>query len=170
MKKRRNIIIVVIILILLAAAVTVLSIINRPDELPETGTLTVTSGSEILHSFTVEDIRSLPYVEVQKEIVSSSFANDEGLFRGVPLRTLMKAAGADLEAVKQIVVRADDGFVSAFPADEITESDNIFLCYSKNGEPLGTRDEGGSGPLRIIVTEDPFGNRCAKYVCEIEAR
>jgi len=170
MKKKRGVTAVILVLVILAAVVTVLALLNRPGELPVTGEVSITAGGETLKTYTAEDLRAMPYIEVQKEIVSSSFANDEGLFRGVPLRTLLENAGADLSSASQVVVRADDGFVSAFPADEVTESDNVFLCYSKNGEPLGSREEGGSGPFRIIVTEDPFGNRCAKYVCEIEVR
>lgn len=170
MKNKKNIIIVIAVLAILAAAVAVLAYLNRPGELPDTGSVAIKSGGETLAEYTFDDIKAMDYIEVQKEIVSSSFANDEGLFRGVPLRALLASAGADLENAAQAVIRSEDGFVAAFPMDEVTESDNIFLAYSKNGEGLGSLDDGGSGPLRIIVTEDPFGNRCAKYVSEIEVK
>lgn len=169
-KKKRNILLAVLVLAVLAAAIAVLAILNRPGELPESGSVAVRRGDEVLRTYTTAELKTLPAVEVEKEIVSSSFANDEGLFRGVALRTLLADAGVDVDALTQVVVRSEDGFVAAYPADEVAESDNIFLAYSKNGEPLGDRGSGGSGPLRIVVTEDEFGNRCAKYVSEIEVK
>lgn len=167
MKKSR---IVVIVLIILAAAIAVLAFLNRPADLPESGVLSVTAGDAEIKSYTMEEIQKLPYVEIQKEIISSSHENDEGLFRGVPLHTLLENAGADLAGAEQCVVQSEDGFVSAYSMEEVTESDNILLVYAKNGEALGSMDDGGTGPFRIVVTEDPFGNRCAKYVCRLEIK
>ncbi len=169
-KKKRNILIAALVLVVLAAAIAVLAVLNRPGELPESGSVAVRRGDEVLRTYTTAELKTLPAVEVEKELVSSSFANDAGLFRGVALRALLADAGVDVGALTQIVVRSEDGFVAAYPADEVAESDGIFLAYSKDGEPLGDRESGGSGPLRIVVTEDEFGNRCAKYVSEIEVK
>lgn len=169
-KKKKQIILSVIILAVLAAAITILAVLNRPQELPESGTVSVTSSGIELASFNMEQLQQLDSVQVQKEIVSSSFKNDEGLFCGVALRTLLAAADVDTSSASQVIVRSEDGFVAAFPIDDVMESDNIFLAYSKNGNSLGSLADGGSGPYRIIVTEDEFGNRCAKYVAEIEVK
>lgn len=169
-KNRKNLIIVFAVLLALALAAAVLAYMNRPAELPETGSVSVKSGGAVIAEYTLDDIAAMDSIEVHKKIVSSSFADDEGLFRGVPLRALLSVAGADVESSAQVVVRSEDGFVAAFPMDEVLESDNIFLAYSKNGESLGTLQSGGVGPFRIIVTEDSFGNRCAKYVSEIEVK
>lgn len=169
-KKKTNLLIAVLVLAMLAAAIAVLAILNRPGALPESGSVAIRRGDEVLRTYTTAELKTLPVVEVEKEIVSSSFANDEGVFRGVALRALLADAGVDVAALTQVVVRAEDGFVSAYPADEVAADDGIFLAYAKNGEPLGDRESGGSGPLRIVVTEDEFGNRCAKYVSEIEVK
>ena len=166
--KRRNITVVIIVLVLLAAAIAVLTVINRPGELPESGSVVVKQNGEVLRTFDLADLQSMEYVEVQKEIVSSSYENDEGLFRGVTVSSLLEAAGVN-GGYQQAVVRSEDGFVAAFPADEIEDGD-IILVYSKNGESLGSLENGGSGPLRILAVEDDFGNRCAKYVSEIEVK
>lgn len=159
----------VIVLLILAAAIAVLAYLNRPAEIPDSGTVLVTCG-EMTKSFTMEEIKALPYIEVEKEVVSSSFANDEGLFRGPALRTILTSAGINPDDQRQCVVHSEDGFIAAYPMEEVMESDNIFLAYSKNEEGLGTKENGGTGPFRIIVTEDEFGNRCAKYVCELEIK
>jgi hypothetical protein len=167
---KKSVLLVCAVLIVLAAAVAVLAWLNYRDDLPDSGTLAVVCGGETLRTFTLEEIQALPAVEVEKEIVSSSFANDEGLFRGVSLRALLRQAGVEPDEYSQLIARAEDNFVMAYPMDEITESDDIFLAYEKNGQGLGSLQDGGTGPLRIIVTQDEFGNRCAKYVCELEVK
>ena len=44
------------------------------------------------------------------------------------------------------------------------------MVYEKDGAPLSSREEGGTGPLRILITDDPFGNRSTKYLAQIEVR
>lgn len=169
MSKKKSIIIVVAVLVVLVSAITVLALLNRPDSLPETGSITVKWGESSV-TLAMEDIQALEYVELEKEIVSASFQNDQGLFRGVALHTLLESQGIDLSSAVQAVVRSEDGYVSAYPMDEVTDGDNIILVYSKNGEGLGTKDSGGSGPFRIIIADDEFGNRSAKFVSEIEVK
>lgn len=169
MSKKKSIIIVVAVLVVLASAITVLALLNRPDSLPDTGRITVKWGESSV-TLTMEDIQALEYVELEKEIVSASFQNDQGLFRGVALHTLLESQGIDLSSAVQAVVRSADGYVSAYPMDEVADGDNIILAYSKNGEGLGTKDSGGSGPFRIIIADDEFGNRSAKFVSEIEVK
>lgn len=170
MTKKKGVILVIAVMLLLAAAIAVLSVINRPDSLPETGNISVVSGGQQLREFSMDEVKAMDYVEAEKEIVSSNFKNDQGLFRGVELYRLLEAAGADLENASQVVARAEDGYVTVYPIDEVMEEKNILLIYAKNGESLGTLDSGGVGPFRILVLEDQFGNRCAKYVSELEVK
>ncbi len=166
---RKGVIIVIAVLLILAAATLVLALLNRPENLPERGSVAIVSGEE-RRELTLAEIKALPYIEAEKEIISSSFEDDEGLFRGVALRALLESAGVDMSAVKQVIVRSEDGFVAVYPAEEVTEGDDIILAYSKNGEGLGSLADGGTGPLRIIVFSDEFGTRCAKYVSGIEVK
>ena len=147
-KQKKNILLVVIVLAILAAAVLILAAVNRPGRLPESGTISIVSGGQQLREYTMNDIETLDYIEVEKEIISSSFDNDKGLFRGVPLHVLLESAGAELSAAAQAIVRSEDGFVAVFPMDEVTDGDDILLVYSKNGESLGTKEDGGSSTRR----------------------
>lgn len=169
--KRKNIIIVAVIVLVLIAAIAVLVVLNAPKGEIESGTVSVVSGGETVAQFSMEDLQAMDYVEVEKELVSASYDNDQGVFRGVPLRDVISACDDDLsQDMSQVVVRSEDAFVAAYSADDVMDGDNIFLAYSKNGEGLGNLENGGTGPFRIIVSDDEFGNRCAKYVYEIEIK
>lgn len=69
-----------------------------------------------------------------------------------------------------IAVRAEDGYVGALSTKEVAADDAILLAYAKDGEGLGRMKDGGTGPLRLIITTDTYANRCVKYVIEVEPR
>jgi hypothetical protein len=169
--KKRSTIIIIAVLVFLATAIGVLVQLNKSDVQVQQGSVAITKDSQVLAELTMDDITAMDYIEVEKEIVSSNHANDEGLFRGVPVHQILEQTVQDFASeATQVVIYAQDGYVTAFSMDEITESDNIFLAYSKNGQGLGTLDDGGTGPFRIIIQEDEFGTRSVKYVNQIQLR
>ena len=168
--KKRGTIIIISVLVLLAAAIAVLAVFNDPGE-AETGTLTVVCEGEAVRTFTMDEVMEMPYIEVYKKISSSSFQDIEGTFRGVPLRAIIDSADASLLTdATQIITRSEDAFAAAFSAEEVTESDSVFVAYSLDGKSLGTMDSGGTGPFRLIIADDEFGNRSAKYLFKVEIR
>ncbi len=166
---RRNTLIIYIVLVVLASAIAFLAVLNAPRGDIESGTITITKDGGTVRVFTMDEIMEMDYVE--KAIVSSDLKNHEDIFRGVPLRTLISLADSALtENASMIIVRTEDGLVSAFPIGDVVESDSIILAYSKGGQSLGSLESGGDGPFRIVVADDEFRNRCPKYVYEIEVK
>ena len=171
MEKRKGLIIAVI-LILLAAAAGGLAWINSHQNagiVVERGNLAVTKDGETLAVFTLEELKKMEAVEVEKTITSASEEDVTGVFRGPSVKTVIEAADSTaLEDAEQVLARSEDGFVMGFSADEVLQGDNLFVACTQDGEDLKSMDEGGAGPLRIVVQEDTFGNRSAKYLCELE--
>lgn len=169
-KNKKTVIIIVAVLAVMAAAIGVLLHINASQGLDvERGHVAVTKDGEIVKEFTMEDIEKMDYTEFYKKIVSSSSKNVEGTFRGPDLADVLTAADENiLDGAESVIVRSEDDFVSQFSIDEIMEEGNIILAYSIDGESLGDMDNGGSGPYRVVINEDSFGNRSAMYVCELE--
>lgn len=60
------------------------------------------------------------------------------------------------------------GISAYLNSDYVLDDDNIYLAYMMDGEPLKSREDGGSGPYQIIIRKDQFSQRWAKYVLEIE--
>jgi DMSO/TMAO reductase YedYZ molybdopterin-dependent catalytic subunit len=162
---------VAVVLAALAIAVVTLAQLNRSDAHVTTGTVAVTNGGETVRTFTMEDVAALPSVTRSETIRSSSHPDETGSFTGVPLRELLNAARPGLlEGASMIVTRAADGYVSSLSAEEVAADDSVILAYQKDGESLGTSSDGGTGPFRIIILTDKYGNRCTKWVNEIEVR
>ncbi|MDO4581365.1 MAG: molybdopterin-dependent oxidoreductase [Bacillota bacterium] len=156
------------IMIFLAAAIAVLALLNRPAVDTDAEVLSLVAEGQVLRVYTYGELKELPCVEVEKEIRSAGFKSKEGLWRGVPLRTIFADAGIDLSSYKQVVTRADDSFVSAFSVEEVLADDNIFIAYSFNGHDIGGQEDGGDGPLRIVISKDIFGTRSTRWLYQLE--
>jgi len=170
-RKRTQAALVVVIVVVLAAAVVVLAQLNRSNAHVVTGTIAVTQSGKTLRTFGMEDVKALESVSKQKTILSSSHADETGTFTGVPLRVLLAAVRPGLlDDATMVVTRATDGYVSSLSPEEVTAGDAVILAYAKDGKSLGTSTDGGTGPFRIIILTDKYGNRCTKWVNEIEIR
>ena len=118
----------------------------------------------------LDAVKSVGTEDFEAEIRSSSRPSSEHIFSGVPLSALLAAANIDLDAKQQVIVRSVDGFVVALTGEEVLMEENIYLIFAQDGEGLGTRDEGGSGPYQLLIRQDPFSQRWAKFVTDVEVR
>ena len=171
MRKQTQVAIVAAVLVVLAGAVVALAQVNRSDAHVTIGTVAVTRNGSTLQTFDAEQVRKLRSVSEKKVILSSSHEDETAVFTGVPLRVLLAAVRPDLlDDAGMIVTRSTDGYVSSLAPEEVADGDAVLLVYAKDGESLGTFEDGGTGPFRIIILTDKFGNRCTKWVNEIEIR
>ena len=171
MRKRTQAVVVAVVLAALVVAVVTLARLNRSEARVATGSVAVTKGGKTLKTLTMDDIKALRSVTREKTILSSGHPDETGAFTGVPLRVLLAAVRAGLlDQASMVVTRATDGYVSSLSSEEVATGDSVILAYEKDGESLGTSSDGGTGPFRIIILTDRYGNRCTKWVNEIEVR
>lgn len=171
MRQRRAATVVAAVIVGLIIAVVALAWLNRSDAGVQEGSVAITRDGKTLTTFTLAEVRELRSVSAKKKIVSSNNGDEEGTFTGVPLRTLLDEVSPTLlDKASMVVTRATDGYVSSLDAAEVGEDDDVLLVYEKDGESLGTSEDGGTGPFRIVILSDTYGNRCTKWVNEIEVR
>jgi DMSO/TMAO reductase YedYZ molybdopterin-dependent catalytic subunit len=171
MRKKYGLIIVVI-LIFLAAAALILARLNIPALKTENAeSLSIVRNGELIRVFTLTEIKGFPYTEIEKEIFSSSHDDEKGVWRGVALKTLLGAIDPQLLLdAGQIIARAEDSYVAAYSSREVALGNNVLVVYAQDGKDLLPAAAGGSGPLRIVVSNDPFGTRCVKNLGQIEVK
>jgi hypothetical protein len=166
---RRQVAVVLAVLVALAVAVVVLAQANKSPVKVLTGTIAVTENGKTIRSFTMTQVQAMPSFVARKKILSSSFPTETGTFKGVLLRTLIDAADpALLHSTSAILTRGSDGFVSVLEPSEVARGNGVLLAYAENGKSLGTSKDGGTGPFRIIVLTDTWGNRDTKWCDEIQ--
>jgi len=153
-------------LAVLVIVVGITAVLNRENieermELQEAGEFLVTFGDET-QTVSMSVLMSLEPVEV-----SSSPRGELRTFTGVPLVAVLEYLGIDYSEKRTVVFTSLDGFATALTIEEATDRTNTFIVFEENGEPLGTREEGGRGPYMVVVALDPFPNRWARYLMEV---
>ena len=113
------------------------------------------------------DISSLPSVEQETTLECISNGVGGGLisnavWKGVPLKKLIEAAGPKQGAV-DILAHAADGYTFSVTFEKAME-DTTLLAYEMNGEPLPNRN---GYPARLLVP-GYYGEGSAKWVTRLE--
>ena len=101
---------------------------------------------------------------------TSSTDPKEFEYTGVLLREIIKKVDINLENKELAAVTGADGYTVAVSIDKIMEEDNVYLSYKRQGHPLGTRDDGGSGPYQLIIRKDKFSQNWCKYAVKVDIR
>jgi len=165
-KTNKGTLVIVAILCVLIPAVIILAILHRGTmeerlELQAAGEFMITSGEETI-SVSLADL-----LDIGAEEVTSSPRGERRDFTGVPLVRVFDQFGVDYSEARTVVFTSLDGFVTALTIAEVLDEENTFIVFEEDGEPLGTREEGGRGPYMVVVALDPFPNRWARYLMEV---
>lgn len=163
--------IIAIILLVLAVGILFLAYLNRPQGSIQSGMIGIKSQGEVIAVLTLQDIQALPKVEKKVTINSASEGKSTDVWGGTAMKDVLDLADPKLlQNAEQVLTRAEDGFTSALTPEEIIAPDAVLIAYEQNGELLKSKAEGGLGPFRLILAEDPFGNRMTKYLNELEIK
>jgi sulfoxide reductase catalytic subunit YedY len=127
--------------------------------------LTVAGNVRETLSLTWAETKRLPAVEKNVLLICPGVFCNHGRWRGVSIRALFEAAGADPNAT-HVTVRGPLGpyqKTHRLPLSDVAD-DRAFLAYAVNGEPLPVKH---GSPLRLVSAND-YGFDWVKYVEHIE--
>ena len=125
------------------------------------GTFTITAGEQT-HTATMADILALSPGDV-----TARPRGEERNYTGVSLSALFRRLGVNRTGADTVTFTSEDGFSAALTMTEAMDARNTFIVIAQDGQPLGTRDDGGRGPFMSVVTQDPFANRFVRYLTAI---
>jgi len=162
-----------VILIALAVVAGVLLYMNRDyikdsrEGLSE-GQVKVVSQGEELGIIDLNRLKvDLAMVTVEDQINASGSDAVSHVFGGVYLQDALDLVGIDYQAYTDITFRSLDGYASASNMEEM-EADKLFLVYEIDGAATKSMEDGGSGPLEVVILGETFSQRNCKYLSEIE--
>jgi hypothetical protein len=118
----------------------------------------------------LKEIMAFDKVTFEALVKSSGNEPETTEFGGVLLYDVLVAKGIILSEEQMVVFKALDGYQTNVSALEVKQADNIYIVYERNGERTANRTDGGTGPLEIVVAQDPFSQRWNKYLIEIEIK
>ena len=157
-----------IIMLILIAIIAIFALVNRgliknSQEAHANAEVLIT-GDNVEDKFTYDQIIKLGEEEFTAIFDSSNTDPEEHKYTGIPLKNLIEEAEIRLEDKQQVNIRAIDGYTVALKPDEVLEDENVYLAYKQDGEPIKSKEEGGSGPYQVIIRKDAFSQRWCKFV------
>nr|HUM55689.1 molybdopterin-dependent oxidoreductase [Bacillota bacterium] len=127
-----------------------------------------TKGNRTIRTYTLNEIKKMPAESFKAEIKSSSGEDEEGTYKGVELKYILDSADKKLlENHDRFILSAGDGFSSAVTAEEVKKAGTVFVVYEKDGKELLHLNEGGKGPMRIVMPTDTYGTRSTQFLVKI---
>ncbi len=164
--------ILIVILVLLFAAVGGFAWHNWQQARDmEPAVLTVLLEGQEVGTISLAEIKQLGGQEFSVILRSSGQAPREQTYTGIPLRLVLEAVQPEiLEGRESVTVTAVDGYATTFSVDELFENEHIYLAWAQDGQPLGDKASGGSGPLLVIPRQDEFGQRWCKFAVRVDIR
>jgi len=112
------------------------------SQAPKAWCLTVVSKAGP-KELTLDDIQALPSKEVEFESKETGTLNN---YKGVMLRNLLDAAGADIAALESVDVEASDGFLATFDRG-LALAEDVVLVYEMDGGALPSE----MGEVRMLA-------------------
>ena len=165
---------VIISVAVLCAAVAVFAFLNRENiaakkEAQEGGFFYFYAGDEE-HTVTMEDIEALSPSVIKANYKKNGKESETRYYSGVSLRSVAESLGIDVSGYSSAAFSAADGYASALTITEAMDGENCCIVIAMGGEPLGTKEGGGSGPFMMILPNDQFSQRWCKFLIEVRLK
>lgn len=152
---------------LLVVIVALFSFLNRDKTGLQEGTVAVKAGDAVLGSFTIADLQQFPAVE-KKMTIHSSKGNTENEFTCASLLAVLNSIDPGLtQRYEKIITKGVDNYTSGMDMSEVLQPDNVYIAYADHGRPLKTKS-GEEGSMRIIISNDDYGQRQTMWLVSLE--
>lgn len=160
------------VIVVLVVGIGILAWLNsRSLATDEPATLIVKENGEEVGSISLEEIKALGGEEFIVILRSSGKDPRENTYTGVALSRIVEAVKPGLITVQsQVTARAVDGYAVTYTGKELLQSEHIYLVWLKDGNPLGNKAKGGSGPMLVIPRQHEFGQFWCKFAVEVDVR
>lgn len=171
--KNKSIIIIVSVIVLFCAIIGITAYLNSQNVSNDTNenNIAISVNKKEVAIFSLEEMEKLSPNTISADLSSTGKDDVKGEFTGVPVYKLLNEAdNTILDNYENIIFIAGDGYSSALSASEVKDDDSIILAYEMNGDKIKHFNDGGEGPLRLIVGSDTYGNRSTKFVTKIECK
>jgi len=118
----------------------------------------------------LRDLKALPGVERGITLAGTGEDGKEHIYKGVSLSYIIENYGGnDTGTVR---VEAVDYYSYRLDADDARNEESIMLAYEKDGNRMKTKQEGGEGPVRLIIPQDVVGEynaqHCVKFIYRVD--
>ncbi|MDD2484537.1 MAG: hypothetical protein PHQ50_05910 [Eubacteriales bacterium] len=171
-KSTKGILLVLILLTALTSIAVILNYREAKEKLQylEAAEIQIINKGTEEKALTMQELEGLEPTEFKAKMKSSLMQSaEEHVYLGFPLAEVLSLVELAPGEEEILSVGSVDGYEVPFSKEELENIENIFLVYKADGNYLGTYGEkNAQGPYMIVIREDRFSQRWAKYVCRLE--
>lgn len=145
----------------LAVLTLIVSIVGRMHKSNDEEIL-ITKNGEVLHKYNIEEISSMPSIEMNKKIYSEKHGVIDSELTGVPLRNVIADADKELLlSAEKFTLKGTNEKVVSLSAEEVRNNQNILLICLNDGEHE-------IGPYGVINSNNTVETFSIGLIYEIE--
>lgn len=118
----------------------------------------------------MSELRELPGLERDVSLKGTGEDGKDHTYRGVPLSYILDRWGNNKTSI--VKVKAVDYYSYRLSSGDIRDTDSIMLAYEMDGKPIEGGEDGGVGPVRLLIPASVAGEfnaqYCVKFVFLVE--
>lgn len=171
--KNKNRLILAACIIFLIIGAALFAILNTGDikekkQSQEEAEVKITLNGEEAAVFTLFELMKYKKIVFTANLDENGEDSLKKTFGGVPLKDVFADLDITINEDESIIFSAADGYQTAAAGWEVLQEDNIYLVYERDGRQTGTKADGGTGPIEIVIAKDDFSQRWCKFLMEIK--
>lgn len=172
MKKEKIAIIIIAVLVVALALALYLNkdIIAENQTTFDNVEINILNDGEEVTTLSYNDLIAIGAEEFESTYDTSTTDPVVETYKGVELKKIFESLGISTDDKSSVVLTAVDNYAIAYTMEEVLIDGNVYVTYECEGEALLSKDDGGQGPLEVIITSDSFSNRRCKWLISIEIK
>lgn len=123
--------------------------------------------NDTTYEISMDDLNKIGIEDFTATVDTSTTEPHEEAFKGVEVTKVFEFLDIDVNNVTSLEFKALDGYASAVTSEELLTPENVYIVVEREGEALGTKAEGGSGPYMMIIKSSQFSQRWCKFLQDV---
>ncbi len=165
MKKETKIIIVILIVLLVGTVI--LYFLNKPNTMVSDDEMFVILVGEETYEVNQSVLDEIGMQDIAANYDSSNTDGEIRNFEGIAFQQLVEHFGIDTSTYSSVTFKAIDSYTSGVDMTKAMDPQQCVIVSHEEGEPLGDKESGGSGPFMMVLPQDQFSQQWCKYLAEV---
>lgn len=173
MNKQNKIIALIVAVLVLIISVTLAMNSETAEErkaLNEGAKFVIKLNSEEVKVYTLKEIMEFGVVDFEANLKTNGKVAEKHNYTGVLLKDIYDSLDVDYNDFSVLEITAADGYTVMLSVTKLIEEGNIYLAYMRDGEVIGSMDEGGKGPIQMIISKDSISQYWCKYAISADLK
>jgi hypothetical protein len=171
-KQKITLIGVMIVLIVVMAVTYSLSRADLDDRVElynETEFVLKANGEDIV-TYNLKELKEFGSVDFDANLKTNGKKAEKHSYTGISLKEIYDSLDVNYDDFSALQVSSVDGYVVMVDIKKLLEGDNVYLAYKRDGEIIASMEDGGKGPIQMIISKDKISQYWCKYALSADLK